>query len=583
MKKIFNNILAVALVASTIVSCNGLDELPDNRTIMNSPDKLASLMISAYPASSYAVLCEYSGDNLLDDNVIVPSTHSSAYDNWMDEMYEWRDVKNYSVNTDDTPYQVWDSYYKSISVCNHAIAAMEKMSSDPAKDLTLAPIWGEAHVLRAYCHFILVNLFAETYKNETLSMNDRGIPYVTKVEDVVHVDYNQNFTHNVKETYDLIEKDLLVGLPLISDNLYKVKAFRFNKKAANAFASRFYLFKKDFQKAKEHADVVLGDNPSSVLRRWKAMNINTAYTKRDSYWDVMASCNLLIQSTYSLQWRYLISVTRHSINEPGKETQVLKIDGAEHRVPNTLSVALYGSGPSWTGALPCYSGLVYINGAGQEYGCYHCKLIEFFEYKDKIAGIGYVHMLYLPFSTEETLLCRAEAKLYLGDKQGCLADLKLWSDSKASSTKDMKDLTEKSITDFYSSNSNVDYVPEYEPANMGYEKVFPANSSEKYMLDCILHFRRIETLHNGDRWFDIKRYGIKVKHYYRGPRETDIHVDSLMWNDPRRVLQLPSLVSDAGYQTNRPTTSSSASGNTGSGYEVSRPYNPDLSSIMIKK
>lgn len=577
MKHIINNILAVTLLATAFVSCDGLDELPDNRTMMDSPDKLASLMISAYPLTSHAVLCEYSGDNLLDDNVVVPSTHSSAYDKWMDEMYEWRDIENYSMNSDDTPYQVWDSYYKSISVCNHAIAAMKDISKDPANDPKLAPIWGEAHVLRAYCHFILVNLFSETYKDDATSVNDRGIPYVTKVEDVVHVDYNQSFTHNVKETYDLIEKDLLEGMSLINDNIYKVKAFRFNKKAANAFATRFYLFKKDFQKAKEYADVVLGENPSSVMRRWKAMNMNTTYGKRDSYWDVNENSNLLIQSTYSLQDRYLTGVTRHSINEPGKARTVL-IDSIEHRVPNTLTVTLWGRGPSWSGVLPCFKGLIYINGAGQEYGCFHIKIHEFFEYIDKIAGIGYVHMLYLPFSTEETLLCRAEAKLYLGDKQGCLDDLKVWSDSKAAkdmAPTDLTELTESKIVSFYSSKSNLDYVSELEPANMGFQKVFAPESSEKYMLDCILHFRRIETVHNGDRWFDIKRYGIKVKHYFRGPNETDIHVDSLMWNDPRRVLQLPASVKDAGYETNRPTSGASGSG-AGSGYQISTPYKQTL-------
>lgn len=578
MKHIFNNILAVALLATVFVSCNGLDELPDNRTMMDSPEKLTSLMTSAYPQSSHAVLCEYSGDNMLDDNVVVPSTHNSAYDKWMDEMYEWRDVENYSVNSDDTPYQVWDSYYKSISVCNHAIAAMEEISDNPAADPDLAPIWGEAHILRAYCHFILVGLFSEAYKDDATSVNDRGIPYVTKVEDVVHVDYNQNFTHNVKETYDLIEKDLLEGLPYINDNIYKVKAFRFNKKAANAFAARFFLFKKDYQNAKKYADIVLGDNPSSVMRRWTAMNMNTAYTKRDSYWDVMASCNLLIQSTYSLQWRYHTQVARHAINEPGKEAKTVEINGAKHHMPDPLSVCLYGSGPNWTGALPCYSGLVYVNSSGQEYGCYHMKLIEFFEYTDKIAGIGYVHMLYLPFSTEETLLCRAEAKLYLGDKAGALQDLNIWTSSKSSASREMNELTEAKIIDFYSNPKNEDYNPEYHPEHMGYQKVFAPESAEKYILDAILHFRRIETVHNGDRWFDIKRYGIKVKHFFRGPNETDIHVDSLMWDDPRRVLQLPASVKDAGYETNRPT-SGSAGGGAGFGYQTSAPYKPALTPI----
>ena len=75
----------------------------------------------------------------------------------------------------------------------------------------------------------------------------------------------------------------------------------------------------------------------------------------------------------------------------------------------------------------------------------------------------------------------------------------------------------------------------------------------------VLHFRRIETIHEGDRWFDIKRYGIKVYHHYRGAREDEIHTDSLTFSDPRRVIQLPQNVLDAGYPTSRETGSAGGS------------------------
>lgn len=579
MKNIIKNIFAVALLATALVSCAGLDELPDNRTLMDSPDKIIKLMTSAYPRSSHAVLCEYSGDNLLDDNVVVPNCHAAAYSEWIDEAYQWKDIKNYSPNSDDTPYTVWEEYYHGISVCNHAIAAMEQISINPAKDPTLAGTWAEAHVLRAYLHFILVNMFAESYKNETLSMSDRGIPYVTKVEDVVSVDYSSSNTlHNVKETYDLIEKDLKVGVSLnsnnqvicnISDNIYPaaVRAFHMNRNSAYAFAARFYLFKRDYEKCKIFADMALGNNPASMLRKWSQFNTNTVYTKRDAYWDENAPCNFMIQSTYSLQWRYHITTTRHAINDGKKITTA---DGTTYEIPSTLQIALYGKGPNWTQRLPCYDGMVYINGAGQEFGCYHMHLIEYFEYTDKIAGIGYVHMLYQPFSAEETLLCRAEAELYLGDKAAALEDLNFWTASKSSAEMQVGALSMNQITSFYNraNKSNI-YVSELAPAEMGFQKVL-TDPEDQAMLDCILHFRRIETLHNGDRWFDIKRYGIKVRHFWRGPKEDDIHVDSLTWNDPRRVLQLPSSVIDAGYESNRGTFT--PGGGRAGGYAISKPW-----------
>jgi hypothetical protein len=66
------------------------------------------------------------------------------------------------------------------------------------------------------------------------------------------------------------------------------------------------------------------------------------------------------------------------------------------------------------------------------------------------------------------------------------------------------------------------------------------------VLQCIQHFRRIETLHQGMRWFDIKRYGIEITHVYDKAATTDV----LTLNDPRRAMQLPAEVTAAGMQAN---------------------------------
>ena len=155
--------------SAALTSCTDkLDEIPDNRTFIDTPQKVRKLLTSAYPVSTPAVICELSGDNYVDDNVVVPATHNGAYQQFNDEAYQWEDINNYSINSDDTPYQVWEAYYAGISVCNHAIEAMMELSSDPAHDAETSHSWGEAHVLRAYLHFILVNVFAEAYKNNEL-------------------------------------------------------------------------------------------------------------------------------------------------------------------------------------------------------------------------------------------------------------------------------------------------------------------------------------------------------------------------------------------------------------------------------
>lgn len=561
MKKnyIYKGIKAIALflMVASLTSCfDALDEVPDNRTEIDSPEKVRLLLVSAYPQETPALLCELSGDNYIDDNVVVPATHNDARSKWHEEAYQWKDINNYSMGEQDTPNQVWETYYAGISVCNHAIRAMLEMSDDPANDLELAHSWGEAHVLRAYLHFVLVNTFAEAYKDETMSAADRGIPYVTKPETTVHVDYTTSeFLHSVKETYDLIEKDLLEGIDLIDDSKYQVVAYHFNRNAANAFAARFYLYKRDYDKVIYYADQALGTNPSSMLRKWNTINTNTMDSRLNWFNDHQAPCNFLIQSTYSVQDR-MLSACRFAINN-GKE--FIDNDGRKWTVPSTLKSLIDGGGPNWSGQLPAFDSNLFIFG-GQEFGVWLFRVYEYFEYTDKIAGIGYVHMLYQPFTADETLLCRAEAKLYKGDQAGAIQDLGFWTTYHGvTSALSLSGIKGKYAHD----GKHDDYVSAIHPAEMGFEKVLTGD--DLAVLDCILHFRRIETMFEGLRWYDIKRYGITVYHHYRGANEDEIHTDSLTYNDPRRVLQVPNNVMEAGYPSNRGTGAMGGSG--GGGYQ----------------
>jgi hypothetical protein len=567
--------ICLTLMLVGFAACNKLDELPDNRTEIDSPKKVRMLLTSAYPVATPAVICELSGDNYIDDNVVVPATHNDPYQKFHEEAYQWKDINNYSTGADDTPYQVWEAYYGGISVCNHVIAAISELSSDPASDPELAHSWGEAHVLRAYLHFVLVNVFAEAYKNDALSSADRGIPYVTIPETVVQVDYSTSeFLHSVKETYDLIERDLLTGIELIDDSKYEVAAYHFNRNAAYAFASRFYLYKRDYAKCIAYADRALGQDATStrsMLRNWNSINPNTMDSRLNAYNDHKANCNFLIQSTYSLQDR-MLSACRFATNDG---TTFTATDGKTWTVPSTLKIFITGGGPNWSGYMPAFSGHLFIYG-GQEYGVWLFRVYEYFEFTDKIAGIGYVHMLYQPFTADETLLCRAEAKLYQGDQAGAISDLGIWTASHLVTNP----LTLAGIKSKYSRAANPSndpffkdpniYVSNLHPKEMGFEKVLTGDDLS--VLDCVLHFRRIETMYEGLRWFDIKRYGITVYHHYRSATEDEIHTDSLTYNDRRRVLQLPNNVIEAGYPANRSTGSMGGGG--GGGYQVSAPVKP---------
>src|SRR5690606_25051836 len=121
---------------------------------------------------------------------------------------------------------------------------------------------GEALVARAYAHFMLVTLYANVYDPVTAS-TDPGIPYVKEPEEIVLKKYERK---TVQYVYEQIEQDLETGIPLIDDNAYKAPKFHFTTSAAHAFASRFYLFKRDYRQVVAHASQVfpLGEFAQSL-------------------------------------------------------------------------------------------------------------------------------------------------------------------------------------------------------------------------------------------------------------------------------------------------------------------------------
>ena len=152
MKKKINHILpALVLTASlglTTVSCNGfLDEMPDNRTELNTDQKIAKLLVSAYADVSPNELFELYSDNSDDSGPTYGYYKLSEQ-----ECYHWQDTKE---EYQDTPNSLWGGYYSAIAAANMALNAIEE-KGNPA---SLDPQRGEALVCRAYCHFMLANIF----------------------------------------------------------------------------------------------------------------------------------------------------------------------------------------------------------------------------------------------------------------------------------------------------------------------------------------------------------------------------------------------------------------------------------------
>lgn len=511
-------ILTIALLGLITACDEYLDVMPDSRAELDTDEKITKLLADGYPTNLFILTTEMSSDN-----VDWKANGRSSVDIIQDQLFNWQDVQENTTN--DSPEDYWVAAYNAIAIANHALQAIEKQGN-PAR---LKAQRGEALLIRAWNHFNLVNVFAKTYTKSTAE-SDLGIPYADKPETTVNPKYERA---SVAEVYKRIEADLVEGLSLQDDNLYTVPKYHFNRKAAYAFAARFYLFYCEYDKAIAAAHEVLGDKPDIMLRDM------TEYTNLPSDFQLRARFYTKTQQNTNL----LISAAMSGI------ATILGNYSTGKKYIHSLMIATNETTQS-EGPWGIYTASVfYLNPSSYTDGYVATpKLPYYFEYTDPVARTGYSHAMYVPLSAEETLLCRAEAYIMKKDYDNATRDLSTWV---RRHTVAGTDITRHSINEFY---SGLDY---YQPLNPTPKKeLHPVNftvekgSEFENFLQCLLHIRRIETIHDGLRWFDINRFGIVIHRRYLDANDMITVLDELKVDDPRRAIQLPASVINAGLAPN---------------------------------
>ncbi len=509
----------------SLVSCNDyLDTMPDNRASLDTEDKIVRLVTSAYPDNTYMLVTECMSDNVDD----MGSRYINYTSRFLDQVYAWEDI---TESDNDNPYYLWQACYYAIANANQALEGIEELGG--ATTTTLREAKAEALLCRAYGHFILVNIFGLNYNTAT-SGTDLGVTYMTEPETTVFAEYERN---TVAEVYEMIDQDIQEALPLVGDTHLDVPKYHFNKDAAYAFAARFYLFYEQWDKAIEYATACLGSNPSSMLRDWDEMEsygITSDLTPRTNlYIDEESSANLLLTTaiSYAGYWNSnYVYMTKYSHDRYLSQNETLE------------ATNIWGS----SSLLRC-SPLVFVGGTMNR--VLVAKVPVLFEYTDTQNQIGYLRTVYAPFKSDLLLLERAEAYIMRGDYESACADLTLWMQNWTTST---VTLTPELIVSYY---NGMDYWTWDNPTqkkhlNPSFD-IDEEGSTQECMLQCVLNFKRLENLHEGLRWFDLKRYGITVYRRTMDSSDEPASVtDSLPANDLRRAIQLPQEVIQAGMEAN---------------------------------
>lgn len=520
MKNIYVS-LAIVAGALCFSSCNDfLDKLPDDRASLDTFDKVKSILVDAYNTKAPDFLMEFSSDNVANNG------KQYNVNSYQDEVYRFVPCTSQS---NDTPKYLWNSGYASIGAANEALGALSTLGLGAQGDALKA----EALLCRAWGMFQLANCFCMAWNPEKAE-EYLGLPYPK----VAGVSVDSRGT--LKELFENINADIEEALPLLDDSYLAIPKYHFNTKAAYAFAARFNLYYMNYQKAFDYASKVLGSNPLKFLRDMPATlglgatDFGNQYPRSDA--------NIMLQTAYSIHGRtsYSSSYARYGHNRAitSAETFWARAPWGSGSTNNVLveSHKLYGGSPNVS----------------------YRRLQEFFETTDKVNNTGYPHIVDPVFTYDETILVRAEAACYLKDYDSAINDLNTWITAHTEATRGSAKrptLTVESVNTFWDGLKDVpaDFIETAGTTakERGIKKPFHPQGftvepgTQTNMLQQVLFQRRIETLYQGYRFTDCKRYGIQYPH----------HVDNeptlvFVAGDLRGAIQLPDEAIAAGLEAN---------------------------------
>lgn len=518
MKKL--SILSLAAGMLALASCDSyLDKLPDDRAEVNSLDKAKKFLVSAYPNHSTNFVFYMSSDNVTDNGVLYVAQPNQQ------NAYKWQPIE---TEGNDDPKAVWNANYEAVAVANMALEALAGEESADAQALR-----AEALLCRAFAMFQNANMFCMAW-NDSKADEYLGIPYPKVAGESV------NERGTLRQTYENINADIEAALPLLNDGYLTVPKYHFNQKAAYAFAARFNLFYQNWDKAIEYATKALGGNPSSLMRDMDSYATLAGVDDIHNKWIRSGeNCNLMFVDAVSTNGRAHMGDSRYKRFNHNRDIITTQTMWAKTPWSNNKSSAeenalqearrMYGSNQA-----------VYIP-----------SLNEDFEIKDKINQTGYPHVVDPVFTGDETILTRAEAYIMKKDYDKALADMNTWLTAHCDVTSPkFLTLTVDNI------NTTLDAIRMTEvPSRAVSEESIkkPLNpqgfsveeGTQTNMIYVVLQMRRITTMYQGQRWLDIKRWGIEFTHHLDGE-------DNLVFKagDLRGAIQLPYDVIEAGLEPN---------------------------------
>lgn len=237
-------LLLSVLAAFALTACDDfLDITPTGKVIAKTGDEYRALLTYEYKYfAKDRYMTTLRTDEMLMDMVKTSSTDKDAYL----DLWRWKD----EAPSPTTSYFSWRTYYHTIYIANYVIGHQHEITNATKEEIN--QLVGESYMLRAYCHFLLVNLYAEPYTHCTPT-GTRGVPMQLKA------DVNAILaSSSVEAVYQQVLSDLNEAEKYLNVEVWEEgKNYRFNKVSAQALRARTYLYMGQWKEALKAATTVL--------------------------------------------------------------------------------------------------------------------------------------------------------------------------------------------------------------------------------------------------------------------------------------------------------------------------------------
>jgi len=278
MKRIFS-IAAVAALSLGTVSCDRfLDIQPEGKVIPTSTEDYREVLTSAYAKyPAHKSLSALRTDELMLDE------YSMDFPNYR-EIAMWKD-SNLDAVTTQFP---WVSFYSTIFYLNQTINEGTKtMAAGDEKNQILA----EAHALRAYAYFDLVNLYGKPY-NAATAASDKGVPIS------LDIDLEQVLpASSVQQVYDQIHADLAEAENLmVKAKQEQATRYRFSKAALKALEARVALYQQNYDAALTFVNAALFIQNDLVDLNATAATVPSRFDSKESIMSLDYAFNNAVQN-----------------------------------------------------------------------------------------------------------------------------------------------------------------------------------------------------------------------------------------------------------------------------------------------